>query len=64
MMQTKIAEGKEIVNQLETIVRRIDTGMDIFELVDKVCESMKMPMLKSNPLFARTVEACRVGVRR
>ena len=59
MMQTKIAEGKEIVNQLETIVRRIDTGMDILELVDKVCESMKMPMLKSNPLFAKTVEACR-----
>ena len=63
MMQTKIAEGKEIVNQLETIVRRIDTGMDILELVDKVCESMKMPMLKSNHLFARTVEACRVGRR-
>ena len=63
MMQTKIAEGKEIVNQLETIVRRIDTGMDILELVDKVCNSMQMPMLKSNPLFARTVEACRVGRR-
>ena len=59
VMKHKIAEAKEIVNGLEEAVSYADNGMEISELVDIVCERMRMPMLKTNPLFARTVACCR-----
>lgn len=59
MMKSKIADAKAIVNQLEETVRDIENGMNISELVDRVCDRLHMPMLKRNPLFARTVECCR-----
>lgn len=61
MMRRKIADAREIVNRLEKIVSKLDNGMDISELVDLVCDNLNMPMLKTNPLFARTVECCRRG---
>lgn len=57
LMQTKLAEAKELVDKLESAVRKNDNNMDILELVNKVSDNMQMPMLKSNPLFTRTVEA-------
>lgn len=59
VMKHKIAEAKEIVNGLEKAVSYADNGMEISELVDIVCERMRMPILKTNPLFARTVACCR-----
>lgn len=61
IMKEKIAEAKEILNRLEDVVCDSDNGMDISELVEQVCERLNMPMLKTNPLFARTVECCRTG---
>ncbi len=57
--QIKIAEGKEIVNIIEKTVNENDKGQENKALVDSVCERLNMPFLKTNPLFARTVEACR-----
>ena len=59
MMKNKITDAKALVNQLEETVRIVDDGMDILGLVDCVCDRLHMPMLKTNPLFARTVECCR-----
>ena len=59
MMKNKITDAKALVNQLEETVRSVDDGMDISGLVDCVCDRLHMPMLKTNPLFARTVECCR-----
>ena len=43
------------------LVNNEDNDMDTSLLVDLVCEKLQMPMLKSNPLFAKTVECCRRG---
>ena len=61
-MKRKIMEANAIVNRLEEIVSAADNGRSISELVDRVCESMQMPMLRTNPLFAKTVECCRKEV--
>ena len=58
-IKIKIAEGKEIVNIIEKTVNENDKGQDNKALVDSVCERLNMLFLKTNPLFARTVEACR-----
>ncbi len=59
MMRKKLADAKEIVNELEGIVCDIDHGMALSTLVDLVCERLHTPMWKSNPLFARTIACCR-----
>ena len=59
MMQQKIADAKEIVNELERVVYDLDCGMELPILVEQVCECLHMPVWKKNPLFARTVECCR-----
>lgn len=58
MMRKKLAEAKEIINELEKIVCDVDDGMELSALVDQVCESLHSPAWKTNPLFARTI-ACR-----
>ena len=59
MMKRKIVDAKEIVAKLEKVVGDLDQSMTDSELVDVVCEQLNMPMLKNNPLFARTVACCR-----
>ena len=59
MMRKKLADAKEIINELEGIVCDIDHGMELSALVDLVCERLHTPMWKSNPLFARTIACCR-----
>ena len=56
---TKIANAKELVNELEKIVCDVDHGQELSDLADQVCESLHMPVWKTNPLFARTIACCR-----
>lgn len=55
----KIKEARELAAKLEEIVGNADNSMKASELVDLVCERLNMPMLKTNPLFAKTVACCR-----
>ena len=51
--------AEELINNLKTAVKRCDNGEDIADLVNRVCDYLKMPMLKENPLFARTIACLR-----
>ena len=62
-MRSKIAEAKELIHELEKCVcdadLKADGRLELSALVNQVCEMLHMPMLKTNPLFARTVDCCR-----
>ncbi len=60
-MAEKLASAKELLDILKTAVMEIDDEMKLPDLVDCVCERLKMPMLKMNPLFAKTIESLRKG---
>lgn len=51
-----LAIVKVLDKQVQT-VRRTTLDRDIAVITDKVCENMKMPYLKENPLFMRTIAA-------
>ena len=57
--RTKITEARELIKELEQIVRDVGPQMELSVLVDQVCERLHTPMWKTNPLFARTVDCCR-----
>ena len=59
MMRKKLVDAKEIINELEKIVCDVDQGIELSVLIDRVCEDLRMPMWKTNPLFARTIACCR-----
>lgn len=59
MMKEKLANAKELVNELEKIVCDTDHGQEMSVLAEQVCEALHMPVWKSNPLFARTIACCR-----
>lgn len=59
MMRIKLNEAEELINTLKKAVRTCDNDGDIAELVNCVCDRLKMPILKENPLFLRTVECLR-----
>ena len=59
MMESKLNEAGELVNLLKKRVSELDEGAELSVLVDQVCDRLKMPMLKSNPLFGRTIECLR-----
>ena len=59
-MKEKLEEAGELIDQLKDTVALLDDGADLMILVDRVCEKMKMPMLKGNPLFSKTIECLRV----
>ncbi len=59
MFKRKINDAQEFVTKLEEVVGNVDNSIEDLELVDWVCESLNMPMLKTNPLFAKTVACCR-----
>ena len=62
LMKQKIEEAVELVDLLKKTVTEIDTidhKNNLSELTDLVCDQLKMPMLKENPLFKRTIENLR-----
>lgn len=59
VMLDKIADAKRIVNKLKQAVTELDDSLELSMLVDSVCERLKMPMIKANPLFARTISCLR-----
>ena len=59
MMESKLNEAGELVNLLKKKVSELDEGAELSVLVDGVCDRLKMPMLKSNPLFGKTIECLR-----
>ena len=61
MFKRKIDDAKELVEKLEQVVGDLDHSLTDSELVDLVCQRLNIPMLKNNPLFARTVACCRKG---
>lgn len=59
-MKEKLNDAKELLNMLKVMVMEVDDGMELTDLVDIVCERLKMPMLKMNPLFAKTIKSLRM----
>ena len=59
MMVCKLSEAGELVDLLKKTVLESDEGAELSVLVDRVCVRLIMPMLKSNPLFSRTIECLR-----
>lgn len=59
LMKEKLTSATELVNELEKTVHIEDCGQELSDLVNRVCEKMQMPVLKTNPLFASTVACCR-----
>ncbi len=59
MMKEKLVSAEELVHELEKIVCDTDHGQELSELTIQVCERLSMPVWRNNPLFARTVAACR-----
>ncbi|MDO4978014.1 MAG: MBL fold metallo-hydrolase [Eubacteriales bacterium] len=58
-MADKLASAKELLDMLKAAVLEMDDGMELSHLVDLICERLKMPMLKMNPLFAITIQSLR-----
>ena len=58
-LQEKIKSAKSMLQTLESAVHSLDNGLGLGNLVNLVCERLNMPMLKSNPLFATTVQCMR-----
>ena len=61
-LQEKINSAKSMLQTLESTVHSLDNGSGLGNLVNLVCERLNMPMLKSNPLFATTVQCMRKKV--
>lgn len=59
MMKEKLADAKELVNELEKIVCSADHGQELSALTNQVCERLHMPEWRTNPLFAGTIACCR-----
>ena len=59
MMDNKLREAGELIDLLKKNVLELDDGTVLPALVEQVCGRLKMPMLKSNPLFSRTIECLR-----
>ena len=59
MMDSKLREADELVDLLKKKVSELDEETELSVLVDRVCDRLKMPMLKSNPLFGRTIGCLR-----
>ncbi len=58
-MRIKLNEAEELIDILKNTVTSCDNGGDIAELVNRVCDRLKMPILKENPLFTKTVDCLR-----
>lgn len=63
MMNSRLDDAAELIDILKNAVLTFDDGTDLKSLTERVCEKLKMPMLKENPLFARTISCLREGVQ-
>lgn len=59
IMKEKLADAKELVNELEKTVCDTDHGQELSALADQVCEKLHMHVWKSNPLIVKTIACCR-----
>lgn len=59
VMKEKLKQARNLIDELESIVWKVDHGQEVSVLTEQVCERLQMPAWKNNPLFARTVECCR-----
>lgn len=59
VMQEKIAAARRLIDVLKHAVGELDDNSDLSDLVDRVCSRLQLPMLKANPLFARTISCLR-----
>lgn len=59
VMKNKLREANELITVLKNAVVSLDKGQDLPALVDEVCRELNMVFLKSNPLFAATVNCLR-----
>ncbi|MBO4311635.1 MAG: MBL fold metallo-hydrolase [Desulfovibrionaceae bacterium] len=62
MMKRKITEARALIDALKEAVAACDDGIGNTELAGRVCEYLRMPMFRDNPLFARTVASLREKV--
>lgn len=60
MMKGKIDEAIELIDSLKHAVSTLDDGVNLNILVDRVCDKLKTPILKTNPLFSKTIECLRM----
>ena len=61
VMHEKIAEALQIIDMLKKAVIETDNDSEVSILAEKVSERLCMPMLKTNPLFVKTVSCLREG---
>lgn len=59
VMNNKLQEANELMDILKNAVAFLDKGQDLPALVDEVCKELNMGFLKSNPLFATTINCFR-----
>ena len=59
MMKSKLTDAAELIDTLKSVVSDLDDGTDLKTLVNRVCDRLKMPMLKANPLFSKTIDCLR-----
>lgn len=58
-MKNKLREANELLAVLKNAVVSLDKGQALSALVDEVCRELNMGFLKSNPLFATTINCLR-----
>ncbi|MGN0774091.1 MAG: MBL fold metallo-hydrolase [Candidatus Ventricola sp.] len=59
VMKDKLREANDLMSVLKHAVVALDRGQDVSALVGEVCRALRMDFLKSNPLFATTVQCLR-----
>ena len=59
MMDSRLSEAAELIDLLRKTVSESDEEDALPVLTDLVCGRLKMPWLRSNPLFMRTIECLR-----
>lgn len=59
MMREKIADARELIQELEQTVRAVGMEVELPALVRQVCDLLHIPMWKENPLYERTIDCCR-----
>ena len=58
-MKEKLREATELVDILKNTVMKVDDGVELPVLTERVCAQLQMPFLKENPLFQRTISCLR-----
>lgn len=58
-MKNKLREANELVSTLKNTVVSLDKGQDLSDLVGDVCQEIERGFLKTNPLFAATIDCFR-----